>query len=233
MRRIHSRFGRAMSWLGWLCAACAVQLPTPAEGRTHPRLFGSYEFYSTAMTHFPRWTEMLDRQRREATDCRTATCTSEGWLPLVAQLEGKPLDAQLREVNDLINARRYVLDKDNWSDPDHWATPYEFLRKNGDCEDFAIAKYMALKAVGVPISTMRVVVLWDSKLKVGHAALVVYVRGETFLLDNRIAGVVRADTVGHYRAIYSINETGWWLHAYVVHAPPRILVISARHNNGG
>ena len=47
-----------------------------------------------------------------------------------------------------------------------------------------------------------------------EAVLVVYVDGVAWLLDNQIRDVVRADTVRHYRAIYSVNETTWWLHRY-------------------
>ncbi|HWA48843.1 MAG TPA: transglutaminase-like cysteine peptidase [Dongiaceae bacterium] len=176
---------------------------------------------------------MLDRQRQESAGCDTATCTSDGWDLLVASLRGKPLGLQLRAVNDAINARRYVLDEDNWSDPDYWATPYEFLKKSGDCEDFAVAKYMALKAAGVPVENLRVAVMWDAKTKSGHAALVVYVGGEAFLLDNLIASVVRADTVDHYRAIYSINETGWWLHKYITEPAPQISSAPELRNSGG
>ena len=176
---------------------------------------------------------MLERLRTESTGCATVNCTSDGWDSIIVQLRGKPLGLQLREVNKLINARRYVLDKDNWSDLDYWATPYEFLKKSGDCEDFAVAKYMALKAVGVPVEDMRVVVMWDSKSNSGHAALVVYVGDEAFLLDNLISSVVRADKVDHYRPIYSINETGWWLHKYMTQPAPQISVTGVQHDDGG
>jgi predicted transglutaminase-like cysteine proteinase len=176
---------------------------------------------------------MLERFRAESAGCDMTTCISGGWASLVARLKGKPLGLQLHEVNTLINARRYVLDKDNWSDPDYWATPYEFLRKNGDCEDYAVAKYMALKTVGVPVQNMRVAVVWDSKSNSGHAALVVYVGDEAFLLDNLIPSVVRADTVRHYRVIYSINETGWWLHKNVDEPIPQISATKIQRNNDG
>jgi predicted transglutaminase-like cysteine proteinase len=224
---------RAWSRLGWFLAACAVFLPGTAEARNYPRLFGSYEFYSPNIARFHHWVEMLERQRREAAGCDTDTCKSEDWNTLIAGLKGKPLGLQLREVNDFINAQRYVLDKDNWTDPDYWATPSEFLKKSGDCEDFAIAKYMALKALGVPIENMRVAVMWDSNTKSGHAALVIYVDDEAFLLDNLIASVVRTGTVDHYLAVYSINETGWWLHKYVDEPIPQISAAKTQRNTGG
>lgn len=228
-----SGFSRTRFWLVCIFAACVVFLPEAAEARRYPKLFGSYEFYSPKITRFSRWVEMLERLRAESAGCDTATCASDGWNALIAEQRGKPLGLQLRGINSLINARRYVLDKDNWPDPDYWATPYEFLKKSGDCEDFAIAKYMALKALGVPVENMRVVVMWDSSTKSGHAALVVYVGEEAFLLDNLIASVVRADTVDHYQAIYSINEAGWWLHRYITPPAAQISAAGAQRNNGG
>ena len=219
MWRICCSFSQARAWLPWLLVACVILLPGAAEARRYPKLFGSYELFSPNIARFPHWASMLERLRTESAGCSKAACTSAGWDALVADLKGKPLGVQLREVNNLVNARRYVLDKDNWSDPDYWATPDEFLEKSGDCEDFAVFKYMALKAAGVPVANMRVVVMWDSKSNSGHAALVVYADDDIFLLDNLIPNVVRADSVDHYRAIYSINETGYWLHQRITPPP--------------
>ena len=94
------------------------------------------------------------------------------------------------------------------------ATPQQFLTKDGDCEDYAITKFYSLLTLGFSNDQMRVVVLNDLNLRVAHAVLVVYVDGVAWLLDNQIRDVVLADAVRHYRAIYSVNETTWWLHRY-------------------
>jgi predicted transglutaminase-like cysteine proteinase len=59
---------------------------------------------------------------------------------------------------------------------------------------------------------MRVVALQDLNLNLGHAVLVVYVNDRPMLLDNQIAAVVPANSIKHYNPVFSINETGWWLH---------------------
>jgi predicted transglutaminase-like cysteine proteinase len=100
----------------------------------------------------------------------------------------------------------------NWGQEDYWATPFQFLKKNGDCEDYAISKYMALKALGVKVEDMRIVALQDLNLNLGHAVLVVYVGDEPQLLDNQISSVVAANSIRHYQPVFSINEEGWWLH---------------------
>ena len=87
-----------------------------------------------------------------------------------------------------------------------------FRMQNGDCEDYAIAKFMALRALGFENPEMRIVVLNDLNLGIAHAILVVYVDGKALVLDNQIRSVVPADSIRHYQPVYSVNEEGWWLH---------------------
>ena len=189
--------------------ACAA---APAEARKYPKIFGSIELFSKKVARFPKWTGMIDRFQDGTKLCESSTCTTKGWKDFIAGLQGKDLQTQLKEVNRAMNAKRYIIDMKNWGQEDYWETPYEFLKKNGDCEDYAISKYMALKALGVPVEDMRVVALQDLNLGVGHAVLVVYVGDDPMLLDNQISSVVPANSIRHYQPVFSINETGWWLH---------------------
>ena len=203
-------------WLGRLMALAGLLVlilgPAPAEARKYPKIFGSIELFSTKTTRFPKWLGMLDRFGGGAKACESATCTTKGWNEFITDLKGKDLKTQLKEVNRAFNAHRYILDINNWGEEDYWATPYQFLKKNGDCEDYAISKYFTLKALGVPVEDMRVVALQDLNLNLGHAVLVVYVGDQPMLLDNQIASVVPANSIKHYNPVFSINESGWWLH---------------------
>jgi predicted transglutaminase-like cysteine proteinase len=183
----------------------------PAVARSYPMLFGSYELQSSNMQKFPKWNSMIARWKNGA-PCESSTCTTKGWKELIASLQSADLATKLKVVNREMNLHPYILDINNWGVEDYWATPYEFLKKNGDCEDYAIAKYMALKALGVPIDDMRVVALRDLNLQLGHAVLVVYVNNVPMLLDNQIGTVVPANSIKHYQPVYSINEHNWWLH---------------------
>jgi predicted transglutaminase-like cysteine proteinase len=111
-----------------------------------------------------------------------------------------------------MNRARYITDLVNWGTQDYWATASEFFWKDGDCEDYAIAKYLSLKALGFAQDSLRVVVVQDLNLKIPHAILVVYLDGKALLLDNQVGTVIEAERVRHYRPIYSVNETAWWLH---------------------
>jgi predicted transglutaminase-like cysteine proteinase len=91
-------------------------------------------------------------------------------------------------------------------------TPLEFLAYGGQCQDYAIAKYVALRQAGVPADQMRIVILRATARGEDHAVLVVNVDGEAMMLDNLRTGVVPANSEASYRPYYSINESGWWQH---------------------
>ncbi|WP_374653878.1 transglutaminase-like cysteine peptidase [Dongia sp.] len=183
-----------------------------AESRVYPSLFGSQEFAGPDLGRFPKWMSMLSRWR-ESAPCEAADCTMAGWHDLIDSLRGADLATQLRSVNDHFNATRYIRDARNWGKEDYWETPFEFLKRRGDCEDYAIAKFMALKALGVPASEMRILALRNLALGgEGHAVLIVYAGGTPLMLDNQIKDVVPANSVGYYQPVYSLNETGWWRH---------------------
>jgi len=210
-----------------LCIAAPSQVPAeqvavlslprvPAE-----RLFGDREIHFTTMTQFARWTTLLARWQAEREDMAerclspdsfAAPCAPREWTDLVTRLRPLPLRAQLEAVNAAINAHPYVSAVDNWGDPARWETPFEFMRRNGQCQDYAIAKFLLLRELGVPNDAMRLVVLRDVRRQVDHAVLVVTVDGEDLMLDNLAAGIVPAASAVDYRAYYSINQTGWWLH---------------------
>ena len=111
-----------------------------------------------------------------------------------------------------MNGVPYITDIRNYGVDDYWATPKQFLYRDGDCEDYAIAKYMSLRALGFTPEELRVVVLQDLNLRIAHAVLVVYLDQQGLILDNQIKRVVDQEKIHHYSPYYSINETAWWLH---------------------
>lgn len=104
----------------------------------------------------------------------------------IANFKGKTLLEQIKGVHAFWNQFRYKSDQKIWGRPDHWATTSEFLaKKGGDCEDYALAKYWTLRALGVPADRMRVLVGKRIKEQQDHAVLVVKDdSGQTWILDN-------------------------------------------------
>ncbi len=200
-------------------AAAAADSPgTVTKSVAYTPLFQSREVKAVKMTAFKQWLAVMDRYAGERPlengPCagNRIVCNIVDWKAFVATLDGKDRLSQLEEVNRYANTHPYIQDIANWGLPDYWETPKEFLDRHGDCEDYAIAKFYSMRALGMGNDTLRVVVLQDLNLRIPHAILVAYVGGQPYVLDNQIPQVVPADVIRHYRPFYSINEENWWLH---------------------
>lgn len=65
-------------------------------------------------------------------------------------LQESPTTTKLETINNFFNQVPYAEDSEVWGKSDYWATPLEFLGKGqGDCEDYVIAKYFALRDLGI------------------------------------------------------------------------------------
>jgi predicted transglutaminase-like cysteine proteinase len=190
---------------------------------SYPGLFGAAEKRSGNLKPFTKWTSMFSRFERDLKRPGSEKIIT-AWQENLRDFQGLPLKEMARRVNDLANSKPYISDNRNWGMSDYWETPIEFLQKGGDCEDFAIAKYTALRALGVPEDRLRIVILHDNVKNIPHAILAVYTDDGIYALDNQIKTLVDANREGRYRPIFSINREGWWLHS----APDATMVASAQ-----
>ncbi|MBY0407304.1 MAG: transglutaminase-like cysteine peptidase [Rickettsiales bacterium] len=202
-----------------LLALLAVAGSQPAFAQ-RMSYFDMTEKRSDNIRPFPKWTGMITRYDDEKTyaedsECgkvRFHPCSVNQWRDMVESLKELPLDEQLEQVNQWSNQHPYIEDQINWGLEDFWETPQEFMEISGDCEDYAISKYYTLRALGVPPSQMRIIILQDLNLGgVIHAVLGVYDEdGELYVLDNQSQEVTPALQIYHYRPIFGINEEAWW-----------------------
>jgi predicted transglutaminase-like cysteine proteinase len=118
----------------------------------------------------------------------------------------------IRVTNRFFNDIAYRSDEDAYSQSEYWAAPSEFLFNGGDCEDFAIAKYVALRALGVLDSEMRLVVGRDTDKQRNHAVLIVASSGEQYVLDSATSDVYLHRKSGLFRPLLSFNLTAAWRH---------------------
>jgi predicted transglutaminase-like cysteine proteinase len=194
---------------------CFGPCPYPAD----PTLFGTREMISHNFAGFREWEDVMARSQAEFAAARgtcasgqSSGCVPATWTALLATLKGQPLRRQIALVNDTLNRIRYVPTMQNWHRAMYWETPFEFLSRGGQCQDYAIAKYEILRQAGVPASAMRMVVARDTAIARDHAVLVVYVEGEPMVLDILNPSIVPASASIPYRPYYSINENAWWYH---------------------
>jgi predicted transglutaminase-like cysteine proteinase len=121
---------------------------------------------------------------------------------------------KLTSVNDFINQFNFVDDIDHWKQEDYWATPLETLvTTGGDCEDFAIAKYFTLTAMGMPESKMRLTYVKALSIKKAHMVVSYYEQPKSMplVLDNLNKQILPADQRTDLLPVYSFNGTGLWM----------------------
>lgn len=190
-----------------------------AAALSQENLLGYKSIPYTDLKPFNKWTKMLDRYQRNLADpkinCTTTAahqCLSDEWKKFLNPFKNLSPEEQVQKINTLFNRSPYITDTQNWGILDYWETPFEFLRKSGDCEDYAIIKYMSLKYLGFSDDNLRIVILNDLNLKTAHAVLAVWIQNDFLILDNQIKQAISQNRIRHYQPIYSISEKGWWLH---------------------
>jgi predicted transglutaminase-like cysteine proteinase len=191
---------------------------TEPGARAETLVYGD-EPRSTDLHRFTRWTTALNKagsdmfqapQRCAAGD--QGYCFLMQYDSYLRQLTGLAPMAQIEAVNQFVNQMTYIEDQANYGVSDYWASPLEFFRNSGDCEDFAIAKYVAFRTLGYSDDQVRVWVVRDIRRSVNHAVLTVALGGRTYVLDSLTESVLDAVDVDRYQPIYSINASAWWLH---------------------
>jgi predicted transglutaminase-like cysteine proteinase len=106
---------------------------------------------------------------------------------LLEKTKDEPTSKKLEKVNDFFNSVKYGIDKDIYGISDYWANPFEFLAKDkGDCEDYVIAKYLALEYLGIPASKMFLSYVRLKGSSDAHMVLSYYEtpNSEPLILDN-------------------------------------------------
>ncbi|MCH8238044.1 MAG: transglutaminase-like cysteine peptidase, partial [Proteobacteria bacterium] len=134
------------------------------EKKAYPSFFNSVEVRSSNLKPFKKWRAVLKRYSRQKNSKKRVSCDpkrlnicSNGeWTKFLQALKGKDKLTQIRAVNYRMNKAKYISDKANWGRKDFWATPGEFMANFGDCEDYAIIKYMSLQKLGFPEKSLRV-----------------------------------------------------------------------------
>jgi predicted transglutaminase-like cysteine proteinase len=86
------------------------------------------------------------------------------------------------------------------------------MNRSGDCEDYSIAKYFALRKLGFAKEELRVVILLDKIRGIGHAVLALYAKDEILILDSLSNLILPHSRYKHYVPQYSMNETTRWAH---------------------
>lgn len=120
---------------------------------------------------------------------------------------------KLERVNRFFNRIPFVSDTAHWGKEDYWASPTEFLASNGgDCEDFAIAKYFTLIALGVTEQRLALTYVTALRLNQSHMVLTYYPETglEPLVLDSLVDAIEPSSRRTDLLPIYSFDASGLW-----------------------
>ena len=136
------------------------------------------------------------------------------WQELVDKNQDMDEEDKLELVNDFFNRVAFVDDIIHWKKKDYWATPVEMLATDaGDCEDYSIAKYFTLKALGVHESKLYITYVKAIRLNQAHMVVTYFKtpRSVPLVLDNLNKRILKATKRNDLVPVYSFNGDGLWL----------------------
>jgi len=140
------------------------------------------------------------------------------WQGMLLQASNLPEQQQVLVVNEFFaRSLRYQTDIQLWKQEDYWATPLETLGKGlGDCEDYAIAKYISLRALGVSDDRLRLIYvkaqLPGTRKTQAHMVLGYFTHpnAQPLILDSLIVKVLPAAKRTDLSPVFSFNSKGLW-----------------------
>ncbi|MFZ0057122.1 MAG: transglutaminase-like cysteine peptidase, partial [Pseudolabrys sp.] len=164
-----------------------------------------------------KWSEL--QSRISVDEKALAACRSGGrpcsqaelrFLSIVELARKHEGRARLGWLNRAVNMSiKPVSDWAQYGDSDYWASPLQTLAsRTGDCEDYAIVKYVALRGLGIPADDLRLIVVQDEKRETGHAVVAVRYEQRWLILDNRTMAIPDAEDVHDYRPLFALDQNG-------------------------
>ena len=130
------------------------------------------------------------------------------FLGIVDAARAKQGRAQLGEINRAINlAIKPESDMAQHGQIDVWSSPLDtFASGAGDCEDYAIAKFVALRMAGFAPADIRIVVLRDLLRGEDHAVALARLDGHWLTLDNRRMAMIEDTDIRNYRPLFVLDD---------------------------
>jgi predicted transglutaminase-like cysteine proteinase len=236
----HSRAWRVvalvcgMVWFGPAADLTAGTLTSPGAMeliRKSAEPFGLFVSKVSAGALREKWLGVerkLDDERVQLALCDgdRERCVSPAALQLLAIVDNaraRDGRARLGEINRAINlAIRPMSDLAQYGQVDVWSSPLvTFATGAGDCEDYAIAKFVALRLAGVSPDDLRIVVTRDTIHGEDHAVAVARLDDRWLTLDNRRMAMVEDTDVRNIRPLFVIDQND--VMKYVDTAPAMVL----------
>jgi predicted transglutaminase-like cysteine proteinase len=164
------------------------------------------ERWRVIQTEIDADTAVLDRCRAR----QECTAAARALLDIIAQGRDHEGLARVGRINQAVNlAIVPTSDLRQWGVSDHWSAPLETLTsRRGDCEDYAIAKYVALIEAGVAKADVELVIVHNHLPQEDHAVVAARVAGAWLILDNRSHALVPPGKLRGATPLFVLDATG-------------------------
>jgi len=136
-------------------------------------------------------------------------------MMMMEKLVDLPEDQVVNKVNGFFNQLEYRPDIKTWKKSDYWASRLEFLGQGqGDCEDYAVAKFLTMIQLGVPaeklfLTYVKAVGYADA----AHLVVTYYKEPDTppFVLDNYNKTILPATQRTDLVPVYSFTANDLYI----------------------
>lgn len=142
------------------------------------------------------------------------------WQQLIMRIQPYSENDKISAINDFFHQNiSYRADILVHGIEDFWATPLELIGQGvGDCEDYAIAKYITLRLAGVESSKLRLIYVRariggeTSNISQAHMVLGYYPTptAEPLILDSLQRAIQPASQRADLTPVFSFNSEGLW-----------------------
>jgi predicted transglutaminase-like cysteine proteinase len=164
--------------------------------------------WSHARVEVARELQIVDRCRRD----NVCPAGAQRLIDLSAEGAGRNGRARLGLINRAVNlAISPTSDEARWRVTDHWSSALETLQsEQGDCEDYAIVKYLALLDTGMSEADLKIVLMRSIFPNEDHAVVAARVDDEWLILDNRTLTLVRDTNLTRTVPAFVLDQVGVW-----------------------
>jgi predicted transglutaminase-like cysteine proteinase len=205
---------RASPLLAPITASLTIRDPEPTT--VDPAPIWSWAATAMLSESSAKWADLQSRIRADKETlaaCRSGDrpcpAAAQRFLSIVENGRQRQGRALLGEINRAINLSiRPMSDLAQYGVEDYWASPLASLGSGaGDCEDYAIAKYVALEESGIALEDLQLEIVRDVEHQATHAVVAVHYKDEWLILDNRTLRIVNVEET-HYYPLLALDHEG-------------------------
>jgi predicted transglutaminase-like cysteine proteinase len=151
--------------------------------------------------------DALARCKTYPSTCSPAETRLIALIDMARSAQGR---AKFGLVNREINLSvAYTSDTFQHGTMDVWSSPVATVTSGqGDCEDFAITKYLILREAGVPAHDLRLLVGSVRSDGLAHAVLAARLDGRWLILDNRRMAMLEDGYASDLQPLFAFDNVG-------------------------